>query len=59
MPQFAQSFNFSKTVEEPVLELDSVVAYTINMKCKRILLEFEESQNLDVCIQYKNINCIM
>eukprot|EP00102_Acyrthosiphon_pisum_P024849 XP_016662059.1 PREDICTED: eukaryotic translation initiation factor 4 gamma 3-like isoform X2 [Acyrthosiphon pisum] len=50
VPQFAQStpsLNFSKTVEEPVLELDSVIAYTINMKCKRILLEFEKLQNID------------
>jgi len=53
MLQFAQptlSFNFSETAEEPVLELDSVVAYTINMKCKSFLLEFEQLQNLDVFI---------
>jgi len=53
MPQLSQStpsLNFSKTIEEPVLELDSVVAFTINMKCKRILLEFEKLPNLDVCI---------
>jgi len=54
MPQLTQStpsLNFSKIVEEPVLEFDSVVAYKINMKCKRILLEFEKLQNVDVCIQ--------
>lgn len=43
-------------MERPVL-LNSLVDYTINMKCKNILLEYEQQQNLDVCTtQDKNIN---
>ncbi|XP_060872395.1 eukaryotic translation initiation factor 4 gamma 3-like [Metopolophium dirhodum] len=56
MPQFAQStpsINSSnssqpkETVEEPVSELDSNIANKINMKCKNILLEYEQMQNFD------------
>jgi len=57
MPQFAQpilSINSSsqpkQTVEDPLSELDSEMANKINMKCKNILLEYEQVQNLDVCI---------
>jgi len=58
MPRFAQStlsiiFSSSQskeTVEEPVSELDSEMANKINMKCKNMLLEYEQMQNLDVCI---------
>jgi len=61
MPQFAQSIpstNSSssqpkETVEEPMPELDSEMAEKINMKCKNILLEYEQMQNLDVCINDK------
>jgi len=46
------TFTSSKkeTVEEPISELDSEIANKINMKCKNILLEYEQMQNLDVCI---------
>ncbi|XP_008179446.1 eukaryotic translation initiation factor 4 gamma 3 isoform X2 [Acyrthosiphon pisum] len=56
MPQFAQStpsINSSSSsqpkeaVEEPVSELDSVMTNKISMKCKNILLEYEQMQNLD------------
>ncbi|XP_060858112.1 uncharacterized protein LOC132935536 [Metopolophium dirhodum] len=56
MPRFAQpstlSINSSSsqskiTVEEPVSELDSEMANKINMKCKDMLLEYEQMQNLD------------
>ncbi|XP_022171727.1 eukaryotic translation initiation factor 4 gamma 3-like isoform X2 [Myzus persicae] len=55
MPQFAQpipptnssSSQPKETVEEPVSELDSEMADKINMKCKNILLEYEQMQNLD------------
>jgi len=58
MPRFAQStlsINSSssqskETVEEPVSELDSEMANKINMICKNMLLEYEQMQNLDVCI---------
>lgn len=67
MPQFAQptpSINSSSSqpkeaVEEPVSESDSEMANKISMKCKNILLEYEQMQNLDVCIKDKNINLIM
>ncbi|KAL5235291.1 hypothetical protein ACI65C_002701 [Semiaphis heraclei] len=55
MPQFAQpnpSINSSgsqpkETVEDPISELDPEIANKINMKCKNILLEYEQMQNLD------------
>ncbi|XP_008185707.2 eukaryotic translation initiation factor 4 gamma 3 isoform X3 [Acyrthosiphon pisum] len=56
MPQFAQSTpsinsssssQLKETVEEPVSELDSEMANKISMKCKNILLEYEQMQNLD------------
>jgi len=58
MPQFAQpnhSINYSsaqskKTVEEPVLTLHSKIANKISMKCKNMLLEYDETQNLEVSI---------
>jgi len=59
MSRFAQPSTFSinssssqskETVEEPVSELDSEMANKINMKCKNMLLEYEQMQNLDVCI---------
>jgi len=57
IPQFAHpipSINSSsqpkQTVEEPISELDSEMNNKINMKCKNILLEYEQMQNLDVCI---------
>jgi len=58
MPQFAQhnpSINYSssqskETVEEPVLTLDLKITNTIYMKCKNMLLEYDEMQNLEVCI---------
>ncbi|CAI6369891.1 unnamed protein product [Macrosiphum euphorbiae] len=55
MPRFAQltlSINSScsqskETVEEPVSELDSEMANKINMKCKNMLIEYEQMQNVD------------
>ncbi|XP_060858189.1 uncharacterized protein LOC132935607 [Metopolophium dirhodum] len=55
MPRFFQptlSINSSssqskETVEEPVSELDSEMANKINMKCKNMLFEYEQMQNLD------------
>lgn len=46
----SSSSQSQEAVEEPVLELDLEVVKKINMKCKNILLEYEEMQNLDVCI---------
>jgi len=58
MPQFVQptpSINSSSSqlkeiVEEPVSELDFEMADKINMKCKNMLYEYDQIQNLDVCI---------
>lgn len=59
MPQYAQptpsiysssSSQPKETVEEPVSELDSKVAYEIKMICKNTLLEYELLHNLGVCI---------
>ncbi|XP_050056621.1 eukaryotic translation initiation factor 4 gamma 3-like isoform X2 [Aphis gossypii] len=55
MPQFAQpspSINSSSSqpkepAEEPTSELDNSISDKINMKCKNILLEYEQLQNLD------------
>ncbi|KAL5235219.1 hypothetical protein ACI65C_002629 [Semiaphis heraclei] len=52
IPQFSQPINSSSSqpkenVEEPISELDSEIANKINMKCKNILLEYEQMQNLD------------
>ncbi|XP_029346282.1 eukaryotic translation initiation factor 4 gamma 3-like [Acyrthosiphon pisum] len=43
------------TVEQSK-SLNSIVAYKINMKCKNILLDYEQLQNLNVCTQGKNVN---
>lgn len=56
MPVFARpnpSINYSisqfkETVEESMSEIDSEMANKIYMKCKNILLEYEQMQNLDV-----------
>ncbi|XP_060860797.1 eukaryotic translation initiation factor 4 gamma 3-like [Metopolophium dirhodum] len=55
LPQFAQhnpSINYSssqskETVEEPVLTLDLKIPNKIYMKCKNMLLEYDEMQNLE------------
>ncbi|KAL5233967.1 hypothetical protein ACI65C_001377 [Semiaphis heraclei] len=41
-----------KTVEHPLLGFNSVVAFKINMKCKNILLDYEQLKNLDDNIIY-------
>ncbi|XP_016662697.2 eukaryotic translation initiation factor 4 gamma isoform X2 [Acyrthosiphon pisum] len=43
----SNSSQLKGTVEKPVSELDSKMANKINMKCKNILIEYEQVQNLD------------
>lgn len=33
-----------------MLQMDSLIGYKIDLKCKNILLEYEQLQNLNVCI---------
>ncbi|CAI6363771.1 unnamed protein product [Macrosiphum euphorbiae] len=43
----SSSSRHKKSIEEPVSELDSEMANKINRKCKNILLEYEQMQNVD------------
>lgn len=59
MPQFAQitpTLNSLSTPKENVgnleIELDSELPKKINLKCKNIIIEYEQMHNLDVCIYF-------
>jgi len=58
MPQFAQpdhSINYpslqsKETVDEPLLTLDTKLTNKLYIKYKNMLLEYDETQNSEVCI---------
>ncbi|KAL5233906.1 hypothetical protein ACI65C_001347 [Semiaphis heraclei] len=52
LPSEEKLLMLKKTVEHPPLGFNSVVAYKINMKCKNILLDYEQLKNLDDNIIY-------
>lgn len=42
-----------EAVKNPLFVMNSVIAHKIHMKCKNILLDYEQRKNLDVCIKIK------